>query len=474
ILQSDLGRANNLTNTIVDPQSKEPDFKFTAVSISKYIKPIEKIVIIGAGAAAFRFIQNYRDQNTTDSIEVFSHEANPFYNRVLLPEYISEELSWQQLEKIKKDQLDKLKITLHHSSQITSIDRENKTIIDNSKRKYSYDKLILATGSSPFVPPNAQLELPGRFTIRTKTDADRFKAHLNRLQVPTPQKHVVVVGGGLLGLEMAAALKPKGLRVTIIQRSSRLMERQLDKTSSTLLSMDVQDKGIQIYFDNEVSTVFNHDEKQELSITLKSGKAIVAHAIVYAIGTIPNIDLAKKIKLDCGRGVKVNEHLQTSDPTIFAIGEIAQFDNRLFGITAAAEQQADILANYFAGDINSIYKGSVPMNILKFNDLDLCSIGELKVPENDPSYEEIIFSDFKKRYYKKCIVKDDHLIGAILMGDKNEFAQFKEMISNRIELADKRNQLLRSTAKAKQVKGSLVCSCAQVGIGNLQEAMQAG
>lgn len=474
ILQSDLGRANNLTNTIVDPQSKEPDFKFTAVSISKYIKPIEKIVIIGAGAAAFRFIQNYRDQNTTDSIEVFSHEANPFYNRVLLPEYISEELSWQQLEKIKKDQLDKLKITLHHSSQITSIDRENKTIIDNSKRKYSYDKLILATGSSPFVPSNAQLELPGRFTIRTKTDADRFKAHLNRLQVPTPQKHVVVVGGGLLGLEMAAALKPKGLRVTIIQRSSRLMERQLDKTSSTLLSMDVQDKGIQIYFDNEVSTVFNHDEKQELSITLKSGKAIVAHAIVYAIGTIPNIDLAKKIKLDCGRGVKVNEHLQTSDPTIFAIGEIAQFDNRLFGITAAAEQQADILANYFAGDISSIYKGSAPMNILKFNDLDLCSIGELKVPENDPSYEEIIFSDFKKRYYKKCIVKDDHLIGAILMGDKNEFAQFKEMISNRIELADKRNQLLRSTAKAKQVKGSLVCSCAQVGIGNLQEAMQAG
>lgn len=474
ILQSDLGRANNLTNTIVDPQSKEPDFKFTAVSISKYVKPEEKIVIIGAGAAAFRFIQNYRDLNPTDTIEVFSEEPHPFYNRVLLPEYITEELSWEQLQKIKQEELDKLKIKIHHNSSIVAIDRVNKAIIDISERHYSYDKLILATGSSPFIPSGAQLELPGRFTMRTKADADRFKEYLKQIQLPRPQKHVVIVGGGLLGLELAAALKHQGLRITIIQRSSRLMERQLDKTSSKLLAIDVQEKGIQIYFDNEVSTVFDHAENQELSITLKSGKTFVAHAVVYSIGTIPNIALAKQAKLDCGRGIKVNEHLQSSDSSIFGIGEIAQFNNQLFGITAAAEEQADILSNYLAGDISSIYKGSVLMNILKFNDLDLCSIGELKVPENDPSYEEIVFSDFKKRYYKKCIVKDDHLIGAILMGDKNEFAQFKEMISKGIELADKRNQLLRSTANNKQIKGALVCSCSQVGQGNLQEAIQAG
>src|SRR5699024_9925455 len=202
ILQSDLGRANNLTNTIVDPQSKEPDFKFTAVSISKYKKQEEKIVIIGAGAAAFRFIQNYRDLNTTDRIEVFSLEPYPFYNRVLLPEYITEELSWEQLQKIKQDELHKLKIKIHHHSKIIAIDRVNKTIIDDSQQQYSYDKLILATGSSPFIPSDVQIDLPGRFTMRTKGDADRFKEHLNKIELPTPQKHVVIVGGGLLGLEL--------------------------------------------------------------------------------------------------------------------------------------------------------------------------------------------------------------------------------------------------------------------------------
>lgn len=474
ILQNDLSRVNNLTNIIVDPQSKEPDFKFTAVAISKYQKPKERIAVVGAGAAAFRFIQNYRDLNVTDTIDVFSQETHPFYNRVLLPEYITEELSWEQLEKIKKEALHKLKINIHYNSSIISIDREGKTINDSNGGQFSYDKLILATGSSPFIPSDVQLELPGRFTVRTKEDADSFKNYLDQIAIPTAQKHVVIVGGGLLGLELAAALKHQGLNITIIQRSSRLMERQLDKVSSKLLALDVQERGVQIYFDNEVSTVFDQPENKELSITLKSGKIIMANAIVYSIGTLPNIELAKQAKLDCGKGIKVNQHLQSSDPNVFGIGEIAQINNQLFGITAAAEEQADVLANFLAGDISSVYTGSVPMNILKFNDLNLCSIGEVKIPEDDPSYEEIIFTDFKKRYYKKCIVKDDHLVGAILMGDKNEFAEFKEMISSKIELSDKRNQLLRSTSGNTQIKGSLVCSCSQVGTGNIEEAIQSG
>ena len=169
----------------------------------------------------------------------------------------------------------------------------------------------------------------------------------------------VIVGGGLLGLELAAALKHQGVKITIVQRSSRLMERQLDKTSSKLLALDVQERGVQIYFDNEVSTVFDNDETGNLSITLKSGKSFNAHAIVYAIGTRPNIEIAKQAGIDCGRGIKINQHLQSSDASIFAIGEIAQFNNELFGITSAAEEQANILSNFIAGDISSGYKGSV-------------------------------------------------------------------------------------------------------------------
>ncbi|SEQ55290.1 ferredoxin-nitrate reductase [Hyunsoonleella jejuensis] len=473
-LSNDLNRANNLTNTLVDPISKEPDFKFTRVAVLKYKKPVEKIIIAGAGAAAFRFVQNYREQNERDEIHVFSKEPNLFYNRVLLPEYVTEELTWEQLLKIKKLELNKLNIHLHPETTISQIDKEKKIVKDSNGETHAFDKLILATGSRAFVPKDVQINLPGRFTMRNKIDADQFKAHLEATGLPPEEQHVVIVGGGLLGLELAAAMKHKNAKITIVQRGSRLMERQLDKVSSKLLALDVQERGIQIYFDNEVSTVFDDEDTGELNITLKSGKFITANAIVYAIGTIPNIEIARENGIKCRRGVIVNQYLQSSHPDIFAIGEIAEFNNQLFGITSAAEEQATILANFIAGDISGVYNGSVLMNILKFNDLNLCSIGEINVPENDDSFEEIIFTDIKKRYYKKCIVKDDLLVGAVLMGDKNEFAEFKTMIESKIEMADKRDTLLRGSSNNEPVLGKLVCSCSQVGSGNIEDTIAKG
>ncbi|MHC0441555.1 molybdopterin-dependent oxidoreductase [Flavobacterium sp. 3-210] len=474
-LENDLNRTNNLTNNVVDPISKEPDFKYTTVSITKYVKPFQKIAIVGAGAASFRFIQNYREFNTTDEIIVFSNEVNPFYNRVLLPEYMTGEFSWEQLLKVKDGEaFSKLKITMKAGVAIEKLDPNKKTILDSQGEIHTFDSLIIATGSRPFVPENAQLHLPGRFTVRKKEDADRLKKHLDSTNLPPEEQHVVIIGGGLLGLELAAALKHKKVKTTIVQRASRLMERQLDRISSKLLAEEVQLRDIQIYFDNEVSTVFETDNPNEIEIALKSGKIITANAIVYTIGTIPNIEIARESGLSCGRGVRVNQYLQTSNPDIFAIGEIAEFNNKLFGITSAAEEQADILANFLAGDISSYYKGSILMNILKLEDINLCSIGDIEIPENDDSYEEIVFSDLKKRYYKKCIVKDDLLVGAILMGDKNEFAEFKTMIETKIELSDKRNLLLRGSSTAKPVLGKLVCSCSQIGAGNIEETIKSG
>jgi ferredoxin-nitrate reductase len=473
-LENDLNRTNNLTNTLIDPVSKEPDFKFTTVAVAKYVKPFQKIAVVGAGAAAFRFIQNYREINTNDEIVVFSNEENPFYNRVLLPEYVTAELSWEQLLKIKEDALKKLNITMKSDVAIESIDVNSKVIEDSLGTTHTFDSLILATGSRPFVPEDAQLHLPGRFTMRKKQDADRLKKYLDDTGLAPEEQHVVLVGGGLLGLELAAALKHKKIKITIVQRASRLMERQLDRISSKLLAEEVQLRDIQIYFDNEVSTVFDTNNPNEIEIALKSGRTIIANAVVYTIGTIPNIELAKESGLLCGRGVKVNQYLQTSNPDVFAIGEIAEFNNQLFGITSAAEEQADVLANFLAGDISSFYKGSVLMNILKLEDINLCSIGEIETPENDDAYEEIVFSDLGKRYYKKCIVKNDLLVGAILMGDKNEFAEFKTLIESKIELADKRDLLLRGTSNAKPVLGKLVCSCSQVGAGNIEETIKNG
>ncbi|MBJ2176245.1 molybdopterin-dependent oxidoreductase [Aureibaculum sp. A20] len=474
ILGEDFGRANNLTSNLIDPVSKEPDYKYSAVEVSKYKKEKQKICIVGAGAAAYRFIQSYRERNLDDEILVFSKEDDIFYNRVLLPEYVSDELTWKELEKLKKGEVAKLKLQLYPGVLIDKLDKENKVITDSNGDKHSYDVLIMATGSRAFVPTNANLGLPGRFTLRSRQDADNLKRHLDKTQLPDEEKHVVVVGGGLLGLELAATLNKKNIPVTIIQRASRLMERQLDNTASRLLADDVSERGIQIYFDNEVSTVFDDEVGDGLSVTLKTGKVINCNALVYAIGTLPNIELAKQAKLESRRGVIVNQYLQTSNEHIYAIGEIAEFNNNLYGITSAAEQQADVVVKYLLGDLSSIYSGSVLMNILKFEDLDLCSIGMVKAPVNDQSYEEVIFMDISQRYYKKCIIKDDKLVGVILMGDKNEFAEFKVLIEDEIELSDKRSEILRSNSASVPVKGKLVCSCSQIGTGNLEDTILEG
>ena len=475
VLNNDFGRANNLTNDLVDPISKEPDFKYCAVQVEKYVKPKQKIVIIGAGAAAYRFIQSFREKNDMDEIHVFSKEKDPFYNRVLLPEYVSDELSWEALEKLKKGELQKLEVSLHSGIGISKIDDDAKIVTDSNDAIHSYDLLVMATGSRAFVPSDVQINLPGRFTMRERGDADKLKKYLQETGLPNDEQHVVIVGGGLLGLELAAALKKINVHISIIQRAPRLMERQLDNVASRLLAQDVLERGINLYFDNEVSTVFEEKKSNHsILVNLKTGRTIKCNAIVYAIGTRPNIELAKQTKLETRRGVLVNSYLQTSNPAIFALGEIAEFNNALFGITSAAEQQATIAANYILGDFSSIYKGSVLMNILKFENLDLCSIGMVNSPAGDDSYEEIILMDVSKRFYKKCIVKDDTLKGAILMGDKNEFAEFKRLIEEEIELSEKRNELLRGASNTVPMKGKLVCSCSQVGEGNVVDAIQGG
>jgi len=475
ILNNDFGRANNITNDLVDPVSKEPDFKYCAVQVQKFEKPVQKIIIIGAGAAAYRFIQSYREKNSEDSLHVFSKEKDPFYNRVLLPEYVSDELTWAALQKLKKGELQKLDITLHSNVGIVTVDAEKKKITDTNENQHTYDLLIMATGSRAFVPSDVKISMLGRFTMRERGDADKLKQYLQETELPAHEQHVVIVGGGLLGLELAAALKKNNVNISIVQRAPRLMERQLDTIASRLLAEDVVERGINIYFDNEVSTVFEEKEiPNSLLVNLKTGRTIHCNAIVYAIGTRPNIALAKNANLETRRGVQVNDYLQTSNPNIFALGEIAEFNNALFGITSAAEQQADIAANYILGDFSSRYTGSVLMNILKFENLDLCSIGMVNTPKDDATYEEIILMDVSKRFYKKCIVKDDTLKGAILMGDKNEFAEFKRLIEEEIELSEKRNELLRGASNNTPLKGKLVCSCSQVGEGNITDVIVNG
>lgn len=458
ILGNDLNRANNLTNSLLDPISKEPDFKFCAVNLQKYVKPTQRVVIVGAGAGAFGFVKSYRELNQHDEIIIFSKENFPFYNRVMLPDYISGEQQWEQLVKMTDEEEPNFKIKLHRGVTIEEIDTANKTVTDCWGKKTDYDVLILATGSRASVPKNVP-SLPGIFTMRSRIDADNFKKHLPK------DSHVLINGGGLLGLEMAASLREINVKVTIIQRSSRFMQRQLDTLGSQLLHEEMADQGCDIYYDDEVELYYGRSKIT--GVGLRSGRKINCDAVILAIGTLPNLELAKNAGITCKRGVVVNERLQTNHPNVFAIGEIAEFKGVLYGNTAGAEQQAEIVARFLNGDIASYYEGTTAMNIIKIHGFDLCSIGLTESPD-DKNYEEIVFIDKTKRYYKKCIIHKDKLVGAILIGDKTEFLEFRDLISKSIELSDKRVQLLRSGKSADPVLGKLVCSCNNVGATNIK------
>jgi ferredoxin-nitrate reductase len=466
ILNSDLNRANNLTNNLVDPISKEPDFKFSAVQVQRYKKARQKIIVIGAGAGAYGFVKSYRAINTEDEIEIFSKENFPFYNRVMLPDYISGVQEWQQLVKMKDEEEYEFDIKLHRGVSIEHIDRANKLVTDSNGVVHSYDVLLMATGSRATMLRDIP-QIEGIFTMRSRIDADNFKNHVD----PAKGK-VVIVGGGLLGIELAASLREVNVEVTVIQRISRLMDRQLDALASQLLHEELTDKGVDIFYNDEIERFIG---KQNVTgIRLKSGREVECQAIVIAIGTTPNVELARASGIECKRGVVVNEYLLTNDPNVYAIGEIAEFKGFLYGITAAAEQQAEIVARHLSGDISTYYQGSLLMNILKMHGTDLCSLGLAEGPANDPSYEEVVFIDKAKRYYKKCVIHNDRLAGAILIGDKTEFLEFKDLIQNKIELSEKRLELLRSGKKAGPVIGKLVCSCGGVGEGNIESKIKEG
>lgn len=465
ILNSDLNRANNLTNNLVDPISKQPDLKFAAVQVLRYEKPAQRIIVIGAGAGAYGFVKASRELSCKDEIIVFSKEDQPFYNRVMLPDYISGTQQWAQLVKMTEAEEKLMDITLHRGVSIDHIDREKKTVLDSRGEVHGYDVLILATGSRPAtlrdVPP-----VKGIFTMRSRWDADAFTSHID------PAKgRIVIVGGGLLGIELAASLREMNIDVSVLQRTSRLMDRQLDLLGGQLLHEELKDRNIEVIFNDEIERFTGLQQLE--GVRLKSGRQISCQAVVMSIGTIPNIELAHAAKLECDRGVIVNEYLQTSDKDVFAIGEIASFNGVLYGITAAAEQQAGIVARYLHGDITGYYEGSLFMNILKMHGMELCSLGMVETPA-DPAFEEVVFIDKSRRYYKKCIIHQDRLVGAILIGDKSEFLEFRDLIQQRTELSDKRLELLRSGKKGDPVLGKLVCSCGNVGEGNICSKIKEG
>ena len=464
---SKLGRANNLTSLLVDPKSKEPDFKYSAVQVQKVKKEARTIVLVGAGAASLEFISQYREKNTEDKIVVFGKEPHLFYNRIMLPDYINDDKDWSSMLLSEEQELARLKVTFHCGVAIDKIDKQAKIVLDSKGNRHAYDKLLIATGSRPMVSLPISKETKGVFGLRTRHDADAIRGYVQ------PGNAVAIIGGGLLGLELAGSLSSLGIEVTIIQRSSKLMRGQLDDLGSKLLHEEILDRGIKVIYNDEVKSL-NLEEHVLTGVKLNSGRELQLKALFFAAGIKPNIEIGVQAGLKHRKGLVVDHVLKTSDHDIHAMGEVAEHQGRMYGTTPAAQDQARVVAQYLLGDDGAMYQGSLSFNVLKIKDLELASIGQVQRSSGD-GLEEVSLIDENMRYYKKCLIKNDRLVGAILIGNKSEFNTFKTMIESGNELGDHRATLLKGGESEKEPPlGPIVCSCHNIGVGNLENAMAEG
>jgi ferredoxin-nitrate reductase len=468
------GRANAVTRSDIDPMSKQPAYKYTPVRVKKVKKEKERVIVVGAGASARQFVESYRKQNEDDRLLIFGREPHGFYNRVLLPEYISEHRDWENLRTAEDDIEDRLDINVQWGTEIIELSPETKEVRDDSGAIYGYDRLVLCTGSRAFVPPGVPMKADGIYTLRTRDNADKIKEAVDS------GDPAVVMGGGLLGLELASELNRMDVDVTIVELSDHLMHRQLDQTASELLRDELEERGIEVVTGDLIDSYLGDDGRIE-AVRTREGRKFRCEALFVAVGTRCNKGLAEQADLDTDRGVIVDDYLRTSDENIFALGEIAEHDGQLYGITPVAQEQAEIAAKYITGDPWSQYDGSVLFNILKIHGLDVRSAGTVKIPTDEDGtekegYEEVKFLDRTQRVYRKCVVRNNRLVGVALIGDATGFNEYKRLIEEGIELNEKRSELLRPDGggNSEPIKGELVCSCNQVGTGNIEEKIEDG
>lgn len=392
----------------------------------------QKLIVIGNGMAAVRFLENMLKQDACPyDITVFDSEAHAGYNRILLSPLLSGEQTLEDIITHPYQWYEENKINLISRKSIIAIDRENKQITDNDKKQYSYGKLVIATGSNPFVPPIPGHDLKNVYTYRTIEDVD------NMMAISEKASNAVVIGGGLLGLEVAYGLNTRGMDVTVLHLAPVLMENQLDETASNKLIESLQKKGIKIITEANTKSI-NGTEGVE-SIELNDGTIIPADLVVIAVGIRSNISLAQASALDCERGILVNDYLETSDPNISAVGECAQHSGITYGLVAPLYEQAEICANVLCGNSNKSYQGSITATGLKVTGINLFSAGQFL--EDDDCKLVTIFDD-KNGVYRKLVVKDNKLIGALLYGDINGSFWYQELIQSKQDITPYKEHIM--------------------------------
>ena len=391
----------------------------------------EPLVIVGNGMAAARLVDELAKVALGRyAIAVIGDEPRLAYNRVLLSSVLAGETASHDIELRPAAWWRDRGVTLKYGCVATEIDVGRRELKIANEESIAFSRLVLATGSTPLRLNVPGADLAGVHTFRDSRDVDLL------LTLAAQKKRVVVVGGGLLGLEAAYGLAKAGTPVTLVHLMDRLMERQLDAPAAELLKSLVERKGIRVMLGANTARVLGETRVEGIELT--DGRPIDADAVIFAAGIRPNIALAQDAGIPVNRGIVVDDHLQTGAPDIFALGECAEHRGICYGLVEPAYEQARVLAQFLAG-VAAAYGGSVVATNLKVSGVSVFSAGDFVGADGS---ETIVLDDVRHGTYKKLVVSDGRLTGAVLIGDVGDALWYLELIRNREPIAGIRNRMM--------------------------------
>lgn len=392
----------------------------------------QKLVLIGNGMAGIRTLEELLKLAPEQyEITVFGAEPYGNYNRILLSPVLAGEKTIDDIMLNDLQWYADNNIKLYTGKKITQINRYRKEVVAEDGTTVAYDRLLLATGSNPFIIPVPGSDLEGVISFRDIHD-------VNAMLAATQQhKHAVVIGGGLLGLEAANGLKEQGMDVTVVHLLDTLMERQLDKPAAGLLRAALEQRGLKFLMEAQTSEILGDGHVS--SVRFKDGSEVPADLVVMAVGIRPNIELAKAAGIYCERGIVVDDTMQTYDPNIYAIGECVQHRGLSYGLVAPLFDMAKVCANHLAQLGYSRYVGSQISTKLKVTGIDVFSAGDII---GDSTTEDIIVKDAARGVYKKLVLQDNRIKGAVLFGDTMDGSWFFQLLRDGTNVADFRDQLM--------------------------------
>jgi len=393
----------------------------------------EKLVLIGNGMAGVRTLEELLKLAPEQyEITVFGGEPYGNYNRILLSPVLAGEKTIDEIMLNDEQWYADNGITLHKGKWVEEVNRARRLVKAADGTEAEYDRLIIATGSSPFIIPVPGNELDGVIAFRDINDVDSMLE-----AAKTPHGKAVVIGGGLLGLEAANGLMKQGMEVTVVHLMDTLMERQLDKPAGALLKASLEEKGMKFLMGAQTEAVLGKSNVE--GVRFKDGLEIPADLVVMAVGIRPNHQLAEKIGLHCERGIVVNDTMQTFDPRIYSVGECVQHRGTTYGLVAPLFEQAKVCANHLAHIGISRYEGSVTSTKLKVTGIDLFSAGDFI---GDETTEELVLQDPGRGIYKKVVLKDNRIQGAVMYGDTIDGTWYFELMRDNTDVSDFRDNLL--------------------------------